>query len=329
MDRCFLGLDVGGTKCAVSLASVRADAVKAGDIVFLDRREFPTPKRDPQAALKRFSAEIDAALAAADLKYADVAAIGISCGGPLDSRRGVIQSPPNLPGWDDVEIVSYFEKTTGVRTFLQNDANACAVAEWRFGAGAGTRDMLFLTFGTGLGAGLILDGRLYSGANDMAGEIGHVRLRRTGPVGYGKAGSAEGFCSGGGIAQLGAQAVRRAVENGEHPKLLDTAGSADTVTAKQIAALAREGDAMCLGIYKKVGAYLGETLAILIDLLNPERIVLGGVFMRAGDLIRPEMERILHREALPHARKICEILPAGLGESVGDYAAIAVAVNSV
>ena len=329
MDRYLIGLDVGGTKCAVSLARVRADAAKAEDIAFLDRREFPTPKRNPQAALERFSAEIDAALAAANLTKADVAAIGISCGGPLDSRRGVIQSPPNLPGWDDVEIVAYFEASTGIKTFLQNDANACAVAEWRFGAGAGTRNMLFLTFGTGLGAGLILDGKLYSGTNDMAGEVGHMRLRRTGPVGYGKNGSAEGFCSGGGIAQLGADAVRRAVKRGETPRLLEVAGCPDAVTAKQIASLAREGDAMCLGIYKKVGAYLGETLAILIDLFNPEKIVLGGVFMRAGDLMRPEMERILRREALPHALRVCEILPAGLGESVGDYAAVAVAVNSL
>ena len=329
MDRYLIGLDVGGTKCAVSLARVRADTAKAEDIVFLDRREFPTPKRDPQAALKRFSAEIDAALAAAGLANADVAAIGISCGGPLDSRRGVIQSPPNLPGWDDVEIVSYFERTTGIRTFLQNDANACAVAEWRFGAGAGTQNMLFLTFGTGLGAGLILNGRLYSGTNDMAGEVGHMRLRRSGPVGYGKKGSAEGFCSGGGIAQLGADAVRAAVKRGETPQLLALAGSPEAVTAKDIASLAREGDEMCLGIYRKVGAYLGETLSVLIDLLNPERIVLGGVFMRAGDLMRPEMERVLRRETLSHALRVCEILPAGLGESVGDYAAVAVAVNSI
>ena len=328
MNRNYLGLDVGGTKCAASLARARGNAARAEDIEFLDRREFPTPKGDPQAALERFSEEIDAALDAAKLKYTDIAAIGISCGGPLDSRRGVIQSPPNLPGWDDVEIVSYFEKTTGIRAFLQNDANACAVAEWRFGAGTGANSMVFLTFGTGLGAGLILDGRLYAGASDMAGEIGHMRLRRGGPVGYGKAGSAEGFCSGGGIAQLGAAAVRKAVAKGEKPRLLEVAGSADAVTAKQIALLAREGDAMCADIYRKVGRRLGETLAVLTDIVNPEKIILGGIYMRSADLMRDEMEKTLRREALPNALRACEILPAGLGERVGDYAAIAVAVNA-
>ena len=130
--------------------------------------------------------------------------IGISCGGPLDSRRGVIMGPPNLPGWDDVYIVRQIENHYGVQAHLQNDANACAVAEWKFGAGRGKQNVVFMTFGTGLGAGLILDGKLYSGTNDNAGELGHIRLDRFGPVGFGKAGSFEGFCSGRRIARFGA-----------------------------------------------------------------------------------------------------------------------------
>ena len=112
-------------------------------------------------------------------------------------------SPPNLPGWDNIDIVKQIKTHFGVPVHLQNDANACALAEWKFGAGRGTKNMVFLTFGTGLGAGLILDGKLYSGTNDNAAELGHIRLDRFGPVGFGKTGSFEGFCSGGGIAQLG------------------------------------------------------------------------------------------------------------------------------
>ena len=97
--------------------------------------------------------------------------MGISCGGPLDASSGVILSPPNLPGWDNVKIVQMIEEKFGVPCGLQNDANACALAEWRFGAGKGTKNMIFLTFGTGMGAGLILDGKLYAGTNGMAGEI--------------------------------------------------------------------------------------------------------------------------------------------------------------
>ena len=131
-----------------------------------------------------------------------LSAAGISCGGPLDIEKGLILSPPNLPGWDKVPIVKYFQNRLGVKTSLLNDANACALAEWRYGAGKGCRNMIFLTFGTGIGAGLILNGRLYSGASGMAGEIGHIRMEKTGPLGYGKKGSLEGFCSGGGIAML-------------------------------------------------------------------------------------------------------------------------------
>ena len=122
--------------------------------------------------------------------------------------------PPNLPDWDNVPLVEMTEKRLGIKTILQNDANACAVAEWKFGAGRGTRNMVFLTFGTGMGAGLILDGRLYSGTNDMAGEVGHIRLAPKGPLGYGKKGSFEGFCSGGGIADLAKQTVLNKLSQG-------------------------------------------------------------------------------------------------------------------
>lgn len=324
MTKRYIGLDIGGTKCAVSLAQVD----DAAAVRIMDKHQFPTAGHTPQAALETLLAETDAILNDAGLRYGDIEAAGISCGGPLDSVRGVILSPPNLPGWDEIEAVSFFERRTGIRTALQNDANACALAEWRFGAGKGTRNMIFLTFGTGLGAGLILNGQLYSGASDMAGEIGHVRLEDDGPVGYGKHGSTEGFCSGGGIAQLGVRAVRKALAEGETPQLLLKAGSEQAITAKLIAELAHAGDPLCVEIYRDCGRHLGATLSILIDILNPEKIVLGGIFMRSADLLAEEMRRVIEAETLIHARKVCEIVPAGLGESVGDYAAIAVAAGS-
>ncbi len=245
--------------------------------------------------------------------------IGISCGGPLDSRRGVILSPPNLPGWDDVPISDWFHNRYGVPVFLQNDANACAVAEWRFGAGRGCRDMLFLTFGTGLGAGLILDGRLYGGACDLAGEVGHIRLAPSGPVGYGKAGSFEGFCSGGGIARLAKDMLQSHLRDGG-----DTALTTDDLSAARIAALALQGDMFCRSVYALCGEKLGEGLAILVDILNPERIVIGSIFARAESLLREGMERALRREALGAAAQCCEVVPAELGESLGDLAALGV-----
>ena len=183
------GIDIGGTKCAVIVGDENGIA---------DKIKFETTTVDE--TIKNIISAVEK-LGAND-------AIGISCGGPLDSKRGVIMSPPNLPGWDNIEIVKMLEEQFKVPVNIQNDANACALVEWKYGAGRGTENMIFLTFGTGLGAGLILDGRLYAGTNDMAGEVGHIRISDYGPVGYGKAGSFEGFCSGGGIAEIGRMVAR-------------------------------------------------------------------------------------------------------------------------
>ena len=189
----YLGLDIGGTKCAIVV----------GDASFSIKKKISFDTRTArgyEAILDDFKMHIKTLLA--EYSNFKLKRIGISCGGPLDSKKGFIYSPPNLPGWDNVHITKIFSEEFGVETAIQNDANACALAEWLMGAGKGTSNMIFLTFGTGMGAGLILNGKLYSGTNDLGGEVGHMRMEKTGPIGFGKAGSFEGFCSGGGIAQL-------------------------------------------------------------------------------------------------------------------------------
>ena len=313
----YIGIDIGGTKCAASLGF----SVQAGEIKILCREEFKT-EGAPSAVLEKIAVICRRFLSEHEDEV--FGGIGISCGGPLDAKRGIIMSPPNLPGWDDVHVTEFFEERFSLPAKLQNDANACVVAEWLFGAGQGFDNVIFLTFGTGLGAGLILDGKLYSGSCDSAGEIGHVRLRPDGPVGFGKAGSCEGFCSGGGLAQMG----RVVASKTENSALLKKAGRIENINAKLICDLAREGDADCLEIMKECGERLGETLSILIDLLNPQRIILGGIFMRAADLIEPHMMAVMKWECLPEALSVCRIVPAGLGENIGDYAALALAVQT-
>ena len=171
------GIDIGGTKCSVSLGRAQE-----GQVELLCREKFPTPGT-PREAVERMKDSLGRLLSSAPQN--GLSAVGVSCGGPLSSERGLILSPPNLPGWDGIDILTPFEKAFGVPAFLENDANACALAEWLWGAGKGTRNMVFLTFGTGLGAGLILDGHLYRGACDMAGEAGHIRrwaLERPAPL---------------------------------------------------------------------------------------------------------------------------------------------------
>lgn len=313
----ILGIDIGGTKCAVITAEY-----SDGNIALIKKERCDTDLEIPPVQM------IDILINLAEgILNKKPDAIGISCGGPLDSKKGIIMSPPNLPGWDNVAIVKQIEDHFGVKPKLQNDANACAMAEWKFGAGRGYDNMIFLTFGTGLGAGLILDGRLYSGTNDNAGEVGHIRLDKFGPVGYGKSGSFEGFCSGGGIAQLGyAKAIER-VQAGTYPLYFEKGMSEQNVTAKTVAEAADKGDETALGVYRTCGEYLGRGLSIIIDILNPQVIVIGSIFARAHHLLWASAKKIIEKEALPISAKCCRIVPAGLGESIGDYASIATALE--
>ena len=200
----YAGIDLGGTKSAACIAEIRG-----GDIRILKKSKFPTIDHSPQATLLTLNSLLRSLLSDCGIESGNLKAIGISCGGPLDAARGVILSPPNLPAWDHIQVCRWFSEEFKVPAYLENDANACALAEWQFGAGIGTQNMIFLTFGTGFGAGLILGGRLYGGSGGLAGEIGHVRAEQTGPVGYGKEGSYEGFCSGGGIARFARDAIEK------------------------------------------------------------------------------------------------------------------------
>ena len=286
-----LGFDIGGTKSAVILA----EEIN-GEILFHDRVEIKTTV-NWESVIDELIDIGKKMLNQINVHY-DNFKIGISCGGPLDSGRGVILSPPNLPGWDQVPVVSYLEQSLGMVAGLKNDADACALAEWRYGAGRGCRHMIFLTFGTGLGAGLVLNGRLYEGACGMAGEAGHVRLAEEGPVGYEKAGSFEGFCSGGGIARLARSMAEDALKAGR-PVSYMKEGGLDVITARDVAEAAEMGCADAREVLAVSGRYFGRGLAMLVDILNPERIVAGGIYARAGRFLKDEMEKELRREALP------------------------------
>lgn len=312
----ILGFDIGGTKSAVITAE-HTD----GNIKLLRRESCPTDHGiTPVRMIDRL---IDMADKLIDKKPD---AVGISCGGPLSSEKGIIMSPPNLPGWDNIEIVKQIKAHYGVPVNLQNDANACAVAEWKFGAGHGCENMVFMTFGTGLGAGLILNGRLFVGTNDNAGELGHIRLDRFGPVGYGKSGSFEGFCSGGGIAQLGYTLALEKAQRGNYPLYFSKGMKASDITAKTIAEAAYQGDPTAIEVYRICGEYLGHGLSVIIDILNPEVIVIGSVFARSRDLLWPSAKAVIEKEALGISADCCKVVPAMLGEQIGDYAAVSTAL---
>lgn len=310
----YIGIDIGGTKIATIVSTI--------DMKIIDRVEFPTKSlKGPVEVIEKIFENIDSQLKINKILIDEIKSFGISCGGPLSSRRGMIMSPPNLPKWDNIKIVEIFENKYNKKTYLQNDANACGLAEWKEGAGKGYEDIIFLTFGTGMGAGLILNNKLYVGKDDLAGEVGHIRLEDDGPCGYGKNGSFEGFCSGGGIANLGELLLEKKPKGSYKGKLKIG------MTAKEIAIEARLGDLLALEIIDISAKKLGKGLAILIDILNPEAIVIGSIFTRCDDIFRSSIEEVLKKEVLPTALERCKILKAELGESIGDYGALITATG--
>jgi len=301
----LLGLEIGGTKSAAIVGDFEGRA--------LAREEFATGGPDQTIA---HLIETGRSLCGDETP----AACGIACGGPLSSRTGTILSPPNLPGWDNIPIVRMVRDALGIPAALENNANAAAVAEWRWGLGCKLDDVIYLTCGTGQGAGIILGGRLVRGKQDLAGEIGHVRLRETGTVGYFKAGSVEGLTSGRALGELAKLHLAE-----EHPETHLDQFRLDKITGKQVCAAAIDGDAFARAIVREQADYLGCACAILIDILNPQRISLGTTARQLGSLLIDGVREAAKRESLPAAYEACTIDQAVLGDQIEILAALAIA----
>jgi glucokinase len=304
-SRTLIGLDIGGTKLAC------VEGTFDGDI--LERHEMPTNASRPfEDTFPSVVAMVNAQLGTAQRAGRKVVALSVSVGGPLRIGQGVLLNPPHLPGWHNVRLK---ERLTQVYPELpvcvEHDGNAGALAEFHFGAGRarpGLQHLIFLTFGTGLGAGIIANGRILHGASDTAGEIGHWRLSPEGPEGFGKRGSWEGFASGAGLVQLASlRFPHRWRPDAPIPELIDVM-------------LANDADALVVA--REAGEWMGRGLALLVDALNPELIVLGSLAVALGDRVLAPARRVVREEALPQAAAACEIVPSTLGKKIGDLAAL-------
>ena len=299
----ILGLDIGGTKTAVIVGTERGEIVS--------RLQFATAS---ERGFEKYFGQLSTTIAQAmSTAPKPVKAISVSVGGPLDILKGIIQSPPNLPGWDNIPLKDLLVKRFSLPVFIEHDGNAGALAEFYFGAGKGYRNIVFLTMGTGLGAGLILDGRVYRGTTDTAGELGHIRIAEDGPMCYGKSGSLEGYGSGTGIAKLAHMMF---------PFLWN-----DSTTVSDVYSAWKKGSPEAQQVFERAALYLGRGFAIIADLINPERIILGGLGVRIGDAFLPSAERVFRQEALPQSSAACSIVPARLGEAIGDVASLCAALD--
>ncbi|HZS05287.1 MAG TPA: ROK family protein [Blastocatellia bacterium] len=306
----ILGLDVGGTKTAIVEGT--------HDARILRRAEVLTEAWRPCAEVfPRIVELMTETISAAARSGRQVTAVSVSIGGPLWIGEGVLIDPPHLPGWHGVHLKEWLsEKFPGLPVFIEHDGNAGALAEFHFGIGRGRADLrhlIFLTFGTGLGAGLIVNGQVVHGATDTAGEVGHWRLSETGPTGFGKAGSWEGFASGAGLVLLA-------------NRMFPERWSADTPIRELVGRmLADDPDALLVA--EEAGKWMGRGMALLIDALNPQVIVLGSLAVALGDRVLAAARRVVAEEALPQAVAACEIVPSVLGTRIGDVAALMAALT--
>jgi len=302
-DPILLGFDIGGTKTAAVLGTPQ------GKIIARD--ENPTPAESFEAAFTRMVEMADQLLASENVHPQ---AISAAVGGPLDIERGIIYSPPHLPTWVNAPLKDRLSAHYHLPVFIEHDGNAGALAEWYFGAGRGTQNMIYLTAGTGLGAGIILNGRIYRGSTDTAGEIGHIRIAEDGPLEYGKAGSWEGYCSGAGLVKLA-----RLRQPGHWP---------EGTTTRDIVSQALAGGAQAVSLVTEMGAWLGKGLAVLVDILNPQVIVVGTLGVALGELLLAPAREALLQEALPIPARACRVVPAELGDRLSSLGALMAAIDA-
>ena len=318
-----VGIDIGGTK----LATVVADST--GHILSKVRK--PTlAEKGPEYALQLLFEMVRETVASADLAQESVSAIGVSCGGPLDTKTGVVYSPPNLPGWDALPLKAQLESEFHIPVTIENDANASALAEYRFGGGRGYEAVLYMTMSTGIGGGIVIDGQIYHGANDSAGEVGHQILLPDGPrCGCGKRGCLEALCSGPAIARRAQDTIQKQLVDGTESAtaLLKLAnGRIKDVKSEHVLEAAQTGNILALQLVEETAYYMGWGIANLVNILNPDIVLLGTIAIAAGDLLLNPIRKTVSEFAMTRPAEAVKIAPAQLGEALGDLAAIALVV---
>ena len=298
-----IGVDAGGTKVEALLVGVE----DGGSI--LDRRRAQTPATDAEATTRTIVALARELMAGRD----DVSAVGVGAAGMVD-RGGVMRFAPNL-AWREFPLAERIRSGVGLPTLVDNDANVAAWGEFRFGAGRGSNDMLLVTVGTGIGGGIVAGGKLFRGGHGFAGEIGHIIVEPNGPVcGCGNLGCWEQVASGRAIGRLGREAAE------EHPEslIVELAGRASAVTGLVVTAAALEGDHVAVRILAEVGRRLGEGIAGLVNILDPDIVVVGGGVIEAGELIlEPARRAFVDSVEAPEHRPEVPLVPAVMGNDAG------------
>lgn len=299
-SKTYLGLDIGGTKSAAIIGTSNG--------LISERVEWPSNAKLGQEQMLLSIIENAKKML---LKYPGISSVGVSIGGPLDAKNGVIQSPPNLPGWDNIPLKEILEKKFELPVHVDHDAGACALAEYCWGAAKNLHSVVYLTCGTGFGIGIVIDGNIYYGANGHNCEIGHARYADDGPTAFGKKGCYESYCAGSSLGRIAAW---------KFPSVWPAAP-----TSEEIGKLAEAGNPEALQVVEINAQAVGHACSLITDMLYPDIIILGSLANHLGQRWIDKVKSVFHDEVLPDARKVCKIAPSSLGKKLQDYSAIAVA----
>lgn len=317
MTRYVVGVDLGGTNIVVGTIAEDGSSLHA-------LLSEPTPVQEgPDAVVAHIAKLIKASIAGAKKEIGkgfDLAGVGIGAPGPLDTKRGIVRLAPNL-GWHDMPLRERVEKAVGLRASLDNDANCATLGEWWLGAARGGKIVVGITIGTGIGGGVVLDGRLFHGASDVAGEIGHTTIDSTGRrCKCGNYGCLEAYASGPAIASRAVEGL----ESGSPSRLPEyVKGDLAKITAQTVYEAAHDGDEFALEVVRDTARFLGTGVANIINILNPDVVVVCGGVTLAGDRLFIPLRREVTRRAFRPAVDACRIVAGSLTGTAGVYGAAA------
>ncbi|SNX53846.1 ROK family glucokinase [Thermoanaerobacterium sp. RBIITD] len=306
MSKLVCGIDLGGTKINTGIVDDN------GKILYSVK--VPTEaKNGPDHVINRIKESINDVLKKSSLKIDQISGIGIGSPGPLDSEKGIVEYPPNLPGWVNIPLVDILHKEFDTNIKLNNDANVAALAEYLFGAGKGIDDMVYITVSTGIGGGAIIGGKLYNGANSNAAEIGHHSINFDGPrwCNCGNPGCLESYASGTSLVKF----AKKAIESGRDTILKNI--PMDEIKAENIFEAAKSGDKLSIELIDAEAFYLGIGIVNIMAFYNPKRIIIGGGLSSQWDVLYDKMMKTVEERALKPNREICDVVKAELGGNVG------------
>jgi len=301
-----VGVDIGGTNIKIAMVS------KEGEIIYSN--SVPTrAEMGYEYTVSNIKQAISDLIKETKIDKTLIEGIGLGFPGQIDCDNGVVRHLPNIPGWNNVPIAQILETEFGITTKVDNDVRCAALGELNFGAGKGCKNLICITVGTGIGSGLIVNGKLVRGANNAAGEIGHIKLQiHDGPIcGCGDTGCLEAFASGPAIVAMAEEYIL----GGKSTKYREMANP--DITPYIVCEAAKQGDAVAKKIFEIIGEYIGIGMASVVNLLNPEKIVIGGGVADAGEILFDPIKKTIADRAMPIQASSVEVVPAQLGNTAG------------